>query len=300
MHRFVMFLQRHRALAAVLAAAFAILTTLLHDHAQNVVFGLQRVFQPGRWLSGVTVAFALLAAGWAVWLMARILRRPDAAVLLAYGVITLILAVAAYAMLIMVCNECIHFVQYALLAILVYPLVGRYSETVVWCALIGALDEAYQYLVLHANWRIYYDFNDVILNVVGAGIGVVALRAALPESGKSDAPARLLRRPGFVAVGLLALAATVLVGMGALGVQQSDGAGVMLALRRCDPPANFWLTSEFGKGYHEVMPLEGVLAIAALLAFYTGLDVLRPAWRGCPANDAVDSPVVKTAAERGA
>lgn len=72
--------------------------------------------------------------------------------------------------------EAIHFIQYAFLAIPVFALTLRPSQTVFWAALMGALNEAYQYFVLYPdNREVYFDFDDIVLNLIRAGIGVVMI-----------------------------------------------------------------------------------------------------------------------------
>ena len=82
----------------------------------------------------------------------------------------------AYRGLFAVNSEAIHFVQYGILALLLIPLVRRCGETIVLVTLLGILDEAYQYWVLHGDWGVYYDFNDVVLNLLGAAMGVLVPR----------------------------------------------------------------------------------------------------------------------------
>ncbi|MCB0476370.1 MAG: hypothetical protein KDC69_11885, partial [Flavobacteriaceae bacterium] len=73
--------------------------------------------------------------------------------------------------------ELIHFPQYALFAILVFPLARCYNSTLLWSFQAGALDEAYQYFYLAPNDTSYYDFNDLITNLVGASFGLIFLKS---------------------------------------------------------------------------------------------------------------------------
>ena len=65
--------------------------------------------------------------------------------------------------------------------------------------LLGAVDEGYQYWILHRDWGIYFDFNDVVINALGAGLGVVFLLATTDRSTLSVAPPAATLRPGSCA-----------------------------------------------------------------------------------------------------
>jgi len=279
MGRVIKYLGVRPWLAAGIVGAYVLSTVVSHDVAQSIVFWLQDHVGPRHWLGGVSIA-ALIAAFVAATLLARAARgRPDGWIIATYSLVTLALAGGCYFALIMVANECIHFAQYALLAILIFPLTRRYGETVAWCALIGLMDEAYQYFVLHASWYVYFDFNDVVLNVVGAGLGVVALRAALSAGFIRRRPFSP-QRPVYVGLAVLALGCAALSVTGHLrAAPPRHPTTWTIALRRCPPAPSFWVHYEPGKDYHELRPVEGVCVLLALLALYAGLDVLDPATR---------------------
>ncbi len=265
-------LARRRILAACILVAYVLFTITAHDVAQAVTFWLQDLVEPARWLRGVAMGAAAVALAAAAWLIQRLRRHPDAIVIAVYGAITLALASAAYATLVMVANECIHFVQYALLAVLVFPFVGRLGTTVVACTIIGALDEGYQYVVLHAHWGTYFDFNDVILNLLGAGFGVIALRAALPPAPRLPLAA-VLSRPDVRVTGvfLAAVGVSALAGLVRILPDQNT---VGLVLRRGGPSAADWLVTNLGKRFHELQPAEAGFLIIALWIFYFAFDII--------------------------
>jgi VanZ family protein len=72
--------------------------------------------------------------------------------------------------------ENIHFPQYAVLTLTIFALFKHFGATVFWVTLSGVFDEGYQYFVLYRNNNIVYlDFNDIVLNLIGAGIGVALI-----------------------------------------------------------------------------------------------------------------------------
>jgi len=79
-----------------------------------------------------------------------------------YLLATLTLIVLSLNTILVVNIEIIHFVQYAFLALLVFPLFHSYQETLFWSTVLGAIDEGYQYLVLAPHRTDYYDFNEFV------------------------------------------------------------------------------------------------------------------------------------------
>ena len=94
-----------------------------------------------------------------------------------YLILTLLLIIYCVNVLMVVNVEIIHYVQYAILAILLFPLAQNYQLTLLYTTIFGAIDEAYQYLVLAPEKSNYYDFNDVFIDMIGATLGLILIRA---------------------------------------------------------------------------------------------------------------------------
>jgi hypothetical protein len=189
------------------------------------------------------------------------------------------LVVASHHTLIVFNVENIHFPQYALLAIPVFALVGRFGETVFWVTLLGALDESYQYFVLYRdNNTVYLDFNDIILNLIGAGIGVVLIYLSspppgLPAAGKPKNPKRLFSPAASVVALILLLVSLFFVVPGHLPFSSEASAFTdPSVLSRRPLPKTFWVEPEIGKKFHICGPSEGIISAALLIAFYATMD----------------------------
>jgi VanZ family protein len=91
-------------------------------------------------------------------------------------------------------NEFFHYPQYALLAWLLArtldPNRSRWIPGCVlfWTTLLGAVDELLQYLWITASYSNYYDFNDVLVNLLAAVAGVLVFygSAARPAASAQD------------------------------------------------------------------------------------------------------------------
>lgn len=76
--------------------------------------------------------------------------------------------------------EVVHYPQYALLAVLLYRALDHVTLAAALATLLGVVDEVFQYTVLYAHHpqrdQLYLDGNDMVLNALGAGLGLAAVK----------------------------------------------------------------------------------------------------------------------------
>ena len=100
--------------------------------------------------------------------------------------VLLVLVAVAHSLLVVNGIEAIHYPQYALLAWVIAG--ARWNAETTWAAttVLGAVDEAWQWQMLPRAQPGYFDWNDVVLNAIGAALGliVVARLAGQPPSGR--------------------------------------------------------------------------------------------------------------------
>jgi VanZ like family len=191
------------------AAGIVACSLLLHLPVSDVFDGLARRYGFAEYDAATRAVF--LVAGLAIlgWLWSGtqrhgpIVRRATAAIvgLLALG----------QAFIVVNGIEAIHYPQYALLTwVLVRAGIGLERS---WLAatLLGAADETWQWLTLPRAVPGYLDWNDIILNALGAALGVLMIvRSARACEAEPVWPWR--RLAGIVpAAGVAALAAGPLV-----------------------------------------------------------------------------------------
>jgi hypothetical protein len=203
---------------------------------------------------------------------------------IALWLFTAALVVVSYKMLIIFNVENIHYLQYALLTVPVFAIVTRYGETVFWVTLLGALDEAYQYFVLYPDRKeFYFDFNDIVLNLVGAGIGVAFIYTLLNVKANPftfDFPLRRkwYRSPAFLVTAIISFGLFTLYVTGLLKFYPGpEASGALIVLSRIPAPATFWIEPKVGNTFHILSPLEGVVSAAVIMACYSFLDRFSPA-----------------------
>ena len=184
--------------------------------------------------------------------------------------------VVSFNMLIIVNIEIIHFIQYAALAILLFPLSKSFFTTIVLVMFLGAIDEAYQYYYLSPQRTNYYDFNDVILNLLGAGVGMIFLRSHTRIKTLLIDNVESFRKIWITYFSICLLIALLIWQkdlvqrvINFLGLEL-DWAGFGAVLIRI-PTTRFWTEIPPQIFYHVVQPFEGFIIITILLFIFSFL-----------------------------
>ncbi len=159
--------------------------------------------------------------------------------------------------------EVVHYPQYALFAILAFPLIGNYQQTLIWTTIAGIIDEAYQYFYLSPKDTSYYDFNDVVTNLIGAVFGLLFLRSF---GVKNFYQPPFIKSPALYAIISLMLVVIALNLSGILSIYPNDDTPFQLLKKW---PDGFWSTVHPNVTYHVMRPLEGTLVTFALWLFYS-------------------------------
>ena len=273
-------LAARRRLAIACVAVFVAFNILSHDAVQAIAGWLGEQLTIERLSAYVTVGggLGLLLVGALLWRPLR--AHPAGRDLAIWGAVTVALVAATYNTLFMVNTEAIHFPQYALLGVLIYPLAGRFAETILWVTLFGALDEAWQYWVLSNGAEfVYFDFNDIVLNLLGGATGAIVAAALIGPPREPGASGETMgyrwrdfvRSPPFVVAAGITLLGVLLYAAGVVTMYANPDSWIVL--RRKGPPVAYWVTSYWGKTGHELMPLDGLLLCAILVGLYLALDL---------------------------
>lgn len=158
--------------------------------------------------------------------------------------------------------EVIHFPQYAFFAIIAFPLLLNYQQTLIWSTLAGAIDEAYQYFYLSPNDTGYYDFNDVVTNLVGAVFGLLFLWSfGIKETNKPN----FFKSSAFYALTSLLVLIFIAFSTSYLSIYPDDNAAYQIVKKM---PDGFWSTVHPNVTYHVMLPLEGIAITILLILFY--------------------------------
>ena len=210
---------------------------------------------------GVFVVYALV--------MYRGIRESNPRRLLFFFVFNLVLAVVCINMLFVVNVEAIHFLQYGIFAVLCFPLIQNYTLTLIYTTLAGAVDEAYQFYYLAPERTDYYDFNDVIINLVGAVFGLLLVRSLARKTYLYEWTS-IIKSKHLLFFSMLFLSIIVLFATGIL-VKDYDPQNLTAKYWLIREPAEgFWNTvKRFGFRYHVVQPWEGLCLVSLLILVYS-------------------------------
>ena len=263
----------HPAATVILVLLYSIAVTLPHQPVQDWL--VNNMLRPlgSRSFYLLMAALAFTALGTAALLVIR--RIPNHSARIAVrnlSILTLVLVLIAWRFLSVNNSELVHFPQYAITGFVLMALTLSVTESLSWVILLGGIDEANQYAVIHPTWGIPYDFNDVTLDFLGGAIGALLcllwLRAA-PRPPKSWRVG-----PGTILLGLtVAIGALLLLTNHALLYQDVQRSDYLFAMSRL-PPKGFWFFDPtWGpRSIHALTPLEGPILLLGLLYLYSRLD----------------------------
>lgn len=263
----IAFLSANRTIATLLAACYFLALVFFHNIATAVADWLKyKMGLPvyNLFLLSTGILIGLLTV---IFLWKKIRSYPERKIFFFGFLLTLFLIFQAFFTMMVVNMEAIHYIQYALLAILLLPLTKRFEDAFILATVLGIGDEIFQYLFLNPDFK-YFDFNDILLNMLGAGSGLLFIAVA----GKFEIkrPRRWYHSSSFLFILFVILLGTLI----AYGKPVSffpagaDDSCHWFSLYREDLPDTFWTPLYENRHYHIFRPREGIAAIILLTAFF--------------------------------
>ncbi len=170
--------------------------------------------------------------------------------------------------------EIIHAIEYSLLCILIYPLAQSFGGALVFSIPFMLIDEFNQYVHLYPQYTKYFEFNDIILDILGAGMAMVFVYISIPIRAESKV---LYKRPE-----LYLIVSLVLIFFGLLTTcfiaqhETTSCNNTVFILSKLTNPQSFWQVHDFTKAiYHVCTPVEGFLIMILLATFFLGMDIKK-------------------------
>lgn len=182
---------------------------------------------------------------------------------------TLLFIIISFNTILVVNVEIIHFVQYAVFAILAFPLFQNYRDTLFYTTIFAAIDEAYQYFVLAPFRTDYFDFNDVIIDLIGGAAGLLLLWGIGIRNIETNQS--WFKSPSFIGFSTLTIISFIAYFTGILAIypSETDSQAPILLIRKVYD--DFWTIIHPNVKFHVVRPLEGMLILGGLFYFYSQL-----------------------------
>ena len=251
--------------------AYAAAVTFPHEQVQLIVGKIADLLtRPGLYRVSAAIAIAL-AALLTVVLSRRLGAHPERRGIAAFWTLTLVLIWVTWRIFTGNNTELVHYPQYfpegaALLAMTLSPV-----ESLSWIALLGGLDEAYQYWVLYPHRVSSFDFNDIYMDLLGGAAGVVFAAAFL--HCLRPKPPRIWRCPGVLALLMVIAIGIGLWATGHMAFHQDDPRPHWFALTRHKTHKLWSIQPDRGPNHvHELTPVEGTCLILATIAVYGILE----------------------------
>jgi hypothetical protein len=125
---------------------------------------------------------------------------------------------------------------------------------------------------------VYLDFNDIVLNLIGAGIGVAFIYTLLDLKSESLAFHSNSSRKWNKFIMFTVTACIVFGGISLYAgsilrfYPEVNAPNARIVLSRIPAPTQFWIIPTYGKPFHIFHPIEGMLISAVLIACYSMMD----------------------------
>jgi len=193
-------------------------------------------------------------------------------IVLGYLMMTFLFTFLAFKYLMVVNVEMIHLVQYGLLTLLLFPLFSNFGTTLFFAIFLGALDEAYQYWILTPLSTDYYDFNDVIINLLGAGLGLIFLYASGCQLKRKIS--KWYQSPVSIITTFISFFFIIFYSLGILRIFPEDTLVQAPLLLVRNMQLDFWTIAEPDIRFHVIRPFFGLILTVTLYHLYKKIDLL--------------------------
>lgn len=263
-------LSNNKAINILLLLTYFLLVVLPHEEVGLFINSTFGSLSRPQYNLVMLIVFSVIVLLVFIPLVHRISKHDERKIILFYLTTSLVFATICYLVLFVVNVEAIHFLQYAIFVILCFPLVNNYSESLIWATIAGAVDEGYQFFYLAPERTPHFDWNDIIINLIGAALGLIVLKIFNVQALRKKIT--MLQSPIFYFLMLVTISFFVLVFTGTLSIYQDPNSPTPLTLVR-ELPEGFWTypPGPYVK-YHIVEPLEGITVTVLLILFYSRLD----------------------------
>lgn len=169
--------------------------------------------------------------------------------------------------------EFIHALEFGLLALLIYPLVGRFGAAAIYALPVMLFDEWYQYQVLF-DYVEYFDFNDILLDLLGAGLFLSIIKTFSYGLNK---PTSLFQRNELYFLVLIIISVVVMLWSAIVVPYAADSVeSTLLVLNDIQEPYGFWREHPLiGSTYHVFEPIAGLITIFSVCLAYLAMDSIK-------------------------
>ncbi len=162
--------------------------------------------------------------------------------------------------------EVVHVLEFTLLSVLLFPLLGSFGASVAFTLPFIFVNEWYQYVVLYPGYIQYIEFNDIVIDLLGCGMAMIVLWIA----GVKPVSQPLYKKPEIIFLAVVNVLIVVLLATCVLTFYPDNKCeNTFLVLNQLQNPHMFWQTHVYGAVYHVMKPLEGLVIVNGVCVFFS-------------------------------
>ncbi|MCS6819767.1 MAG: hypothetical protein RMJ53_03705 [Chitinophagales bacterium] len=169
--------------------------------------------------------------------------------------------------------ELIHVVEYGILCSILYFACSNAAKAVLLSLPVMIVDEYIQYIYLYGHYNKYFEFNDILLDVLGCGFFLSFLKIFQSKIRNYNLPP-ILKRKELHAMFLFAFIVVALIITCFFAVhEQFSCKNTIFVMSRIENPYRFWQIHSFtGAKYHILNPFSGIALICLYFVSIALLD----------------------------
>lgn len=167
--------------------------------------------------------------------------------------------------------EVVHVIEFAVLSVLLFPLLSSFGASVAFTLPFIVVNEWYQYVVLYPSYILYFEFNDIVIDLLGCGMAMIFfwIAGVKPDNNQTA----IFKRPEVILLVAFNFLFVVLITTCVFTFYPEGKCdNTFLVLNQLQNPNLFWQTHVFGAVYHVMKPMEGLVAVNFVCLLFTLMD----------------------------
>lgn len=256
------YLQSNKQKSFILIIIYFALVILPHEWVGVNINKAFSVMSRDQYNQIILILFCSILIGLFIVLYKRLMAHPNKLKLLCFFAFTIACIIIVSKYLFVINIECVHYIQYAIGAILLFALLEHYFVALFTAFIIGLFDEAYQYFYLSPHRTDYYDINDIITNLLGAAFGLLILKTVgIPQCKNNK---KMMKR-GFL-LPFIGISSSLIFLLKTNVLSVFPSADTFMLVRKLQ--TGFLTTVPPEVTFHIVQLLEGLVIIVLLFLVY--------------------------------
>jgi len=265
-------LEQHRATNVLIVVFYTGFLLFAHDVFVNFSVAVMNSMTLPTYQKVVAVGLIVFTVG-LVAMVVNVLRQRQLQPHFAVFLVSIVVLLAVHFFVLTEMNiEFIHAIMYGILAALLFPLIGRFGAAAIVGLPVMLLDEWYQHVILFPQYTTLFEFNDVVLDLLGAGL-FVSILGVLGIKSRTKFIPFWKRVEVWICVGFAISTASLIATCIVVPYSVDSCENTWLILNKLPEHTAFWYVHPtIGSTLHVLKPVEGIVVIFVLFIAFLGLD----------------------------